>query len=319
MSRKHILLNRFPGKQLFDAGALVQMLALPTISPRHKAECLKFYFAGGSIRNLSATLTRSGQAWTDLTIALALDLAAGGDGDYRYMWDFWVPNGGVRYTKLDWRIPCDTALPPFVPPYIKNPIYYHTHHPYFRVRSAQLKNMRIVVRVRSILESLESNFFKLSSAGIHPEISAANEDSFPWEHHLGDAIEFFNSWGDVATWHPRCLVLKYHDLKADPVGTHKEMLDFWGVSVPEDCIKEALARTTKIAMRNKLGGEAQKSIKEGAAEAKVAFSPRVSLRKERGVISQKRFRWIIDRLRADLIHDFGYDYNYDMPYGQHYD
>ena len=105
-------------------------------------------------------------------------------------------------------------------------------NPYFRIRCAQLKNMKIVVSTRSIPETLESRYFKQMTDPDLPAVSPGDEDSFDWDKYLADAIEFTNSWGDVLTWHRSIRHYRYEDLKADPVECHKEILDFWGFDVP---------------------------------------------------------------------------------------
>ena len=170
-----------------------------------------------------------------------------------------------------------------------------------------MKDMKVVIVVRSILESLESSFFKTGHNPELPETTVEDEDSFPWNRYLDDAIEFYNSWGDVAKWHGNCLVLRYHELMADPVGTHKAITDFWDLDVPVECLEEALKRTSKKAMAEKIPQEEHGTVL------------RVSYRKERGVISKARTNDILARLRRELIHDFGFDYSENHQWGHFYD
>ena len=303
---RDIVMNRFPAKQIWDALALGQVILRPDLNPRQKFNCLKFYFDGGGINNLFATLTRSGTAWSILTIDLALDLANGGEGAYTYKDNFWHPQNGVRYAKLDWRMPAGN-MNDGVRWLATDPVYYHTHHPYYRTRCRRVKDMKVVIVVRSILESLESNFFKAARSPAFPDTTVEDEDSFPWNRNLDDAIEFYNSWGDVAKWHGNCLVLRYHERKADPVGTHKAITDFWDLDIPVECLEEALKRTSKKAMAEKIPQEEHGTVL------------RVSYRKERGVISKPRRDYILERLQRELIHDFGYDYSENHQWGHFYD
>ena len=137
--------------------------------------------------------------------------------------------------------------------------------------------------------------------------SVDNQEQFDWDEPLSHYIEFYNSWGDVLTWHRNCLLFKYHELKADPVGTHKAMTDYWGLNIPEECIKEAFARVTKIAMKTKLSKD------------QVSSGLRVSYRKKRKVINENIFNYIINRLQSDLIYDFGFNYDLSHDYGHFYD
>ena len=43
---------------------------------------------------------------------------------------------------------------------LTDPVLYHTHHAYYRTRCRRVKDMKVVVVVRSILESLESAFLQ---------------------------------------------------------------------------------------------------------------------------------------------------------------
>jgi hypothetical protein len=303
---RDIVLNRFPAKDIWDALSLGQLFLRPDFDFRQKLNCLGFYFDGGKIDNVCATLSRSGYGWYSLAIALAMDLAAGGKGDYAYIDNWWHPSGGVRYTKLDWRVPAGTMNDDLLG-LITEPVLYHTHHPYYRLRCRKVKNMNVVVVVRSILESLEGNFFKVGNSSFWPEVTLDDEDSFNWDRYLDDDIEFYNSWGDVATWHPRCLIVRYHELKADQVGTLKAMTDFWKLDIPLECLEEALKRTSKKAMADKVPKDEH------------ATNSRVSYRKERGVISESRKKHILGRLQRELIHDLGYDYSDSHEWGHVYE
>ena len=238
-----ISFNRFPLKQGWDALALGQVLVRgdmfygKSVGLKGRLDCARFFFSADGIRNLFATLTRSGSQWSLLGLQLALDLAAGGEGDYHFD-NGWVPSGNIRYTKLDWRTPQGTFAAQMHAP-IVSPVVFHSHHPYFRTRSVQLKNMKIVILLRNILESMESKFFKLGKVPDQPDDD--DDRNFPWEKMVDDAIEFYNSWGDVIRWHPNCRVFKYEELLADPVGVHQQMAEFWELGVPASCIEACLS------------------------------------------------------------------------------
>jgi hypothetical protein len=304
--RKHQIYNRFPIKHCWDVLALGQLFLSGDLDFRRKRNCLNFYFNAGGIDNLHATLTRSGQSWTQLSVAIALDLANGGDGEYYYDKTFWMPRDGIKYTKLDWRTGSDPEHKSFGELEANNPNHFHTHHPYFRLRCSRLKEMRIVVVVRHILESLESNYFKRFYFGEEPNPLPGREDSFDWDNFLDEDIEFCNSWGDVLTWHENCMALTYDEIVRDPVGCHKAMTDMWRMNIPESCLEEAFRRTTKEEMKKRMPPSEDKP-----------HNIRVSFRKNRGIFPEESTRYIIDRLKKDLVYDFGYVYEYDTPYGTH--
>ena len=243
--------------------------------------------------------------------------------------DFWQPRGGVVYTKLDWREPVgnwDPVLDPAIfgivhtkrhaaaPSDAQNgmtydPVILHTHHPYFRLRCARLKRMRIAVVLRSIYDSMESKYFKhitLLGMGVQPleyEPSTGgkgappapeNEYHFPWKSLVGDAIEFYNSWGDAMRWHPKIRLFSYEDLVAEPAAAHRELTDFWGLNLPAECVEEAFRRITKDEMKKKLPG--------GRTES----TSRVAIRDQGATMPPARIEFIREQLERRLIHDFGY-------------
>jgi hypothetical protein len=313
----HVESNQFPLKHAWDALALAQVLIRgdlfygEPVGIKGRLDAVRFYFDARGVRRLLATMTRSGTLWSQLTIHLALDLAAGGDGEYTYDTLFW-PRDGIPYRKLDWRTAMGTDAkvfgrkdgPPFAPT-----VYYHSHHPYFRIRCARLKDMKIVVVTRSILESLESKFIKYSLDPDLPHVVRGDEDTFPWDKQISDEIEFYNSWGDVLTWHPNILHFTYHQLKATPVDCFRKILEFWGFDIPQWCVEEALRRSSKKAMKVKMSPIQQKTNLQVSYRGK----------EERGVLAESRKRHIVDRLKRELVHDLGYNYDYDVEYGFIYD
>lgn len=290
--RRDVAFNRFPLKHGWDALALGRVLSRRDISFEQRRACLKFYSTGNGIQNLFASLTRSGSHWSILGISLALDLAAGGDGEYLFDGG-WYPSSGYRYLKLDWRAPLgEKALGrPSV-----NPVLFHTHHPYYRVRCARLKSMNIAIVLRSILESMESKFFKLAEIPDDP----TNEDdsNFAWEKLVDDAIEFYNSWGDVIRWHPNCRVYRYEDLLANPADVHKQMTDFFGLDIPREVLVEAFGRITKEKMRGKFTAE------------ELEQQRKVSYRDKDAKIPEKRKQMILERLDSKLVFNFGYEFKF---------
>jgi len=292
---KDIALNRFPLKHGWDALALAQVLLKQSAPLSNKAKCLQFYLRTGNIRNLYATLPRSGSHWSILGLEIALDLQAGGDGDYQMLDNSWQLPSGKHYTKLDWRVPLGT-IDKDLGGEIVNPLIYHSHHPYYRIRSAQLKNMKIVVLLRDIVESMESKFYKLSST---PDVPTMDDDSvFEWGSTLRDDIEFYNSWGDVMKWHRNIRVFRYKDLLNAPVDAHKEITDFWGLSIPRELLQEAFSRITKDKMREKI-------VAADAANTQQRVSYRN--RSKPSNLPPHRIEEIKNVLRHRLVYNFGND------------
>ena len=311
-------LQRSPLKQGADILSLLQILVRgdaanhTPVALKRRLECVRFYFAADGTHRLFAAAHRSGNKWIELGLALAFDLARGGDGAYEYEGDWFFPRDGLAAQRLDWRVPSgewDRTHRRANGPALGQRRYFTTHIPYFKVRCARLKAMRIVVVTRSILASLESLFFKLAISSHDPGVSLDDQDSFDWDRYLTEFIDFFNSWGDVMTWHPAIAHFRYEDLKADPVGGHKAMLDFWGYEIPEECIAEGFRRASKKEMLKKMAS--------GSEAALIRASTRSA--GERGVIGEERMAAVIERLKRELVYDFGYDFENNRSYGIPYD
>ena len=169
------------------------------------------------------------------------------------------------------------------------------------------KDMKTVILVRSILESLESIYFKQSNSSRWPEVTLDDEDSFPWDRYVDDGVEFYNSWGDAMQWHRNCLLVRYNEVFDDPVNSFQAISDHWDLGLPRECIERALELSSKSAMKKKL--------EQGNVEENI----RVSFRKERGHLSKERSQYILDRLQKELIHDLGVDYSQSHNWGRQYD
>lgn len=315
--------NHFPVKQAWDALALGRMAARRDLTVIQKYHCARFYFMAGGIRNLYATLTRSGSHWSLLGIALARDLAQGGDGEYDFVDDAWIPRAGTIYTKLDWREPAsdwDAVADPAIlgiaetkrmvaegrTGILPRPVLFHTHLSYFRLRTACLRQMKIAVMLRSIYDSMESKYHKhrtLLAMGVRPAEYLAdateppaidNDYNFPWAEIVDDAIEFYNSWGDVLVWHPTARLFHYDDLMAAPADSHKDLTDFWGLKLPRECLEEAFRRIRKDEMKKKLPAGNPDS------------TSRVAFRTQGAALTEERIGFIRERLARGLRHDLGY-------------
>lgn len=287
--------NHFPVKHAWDALALGKQMLRTDVDWKTRAAILRFYADAGGIDNLIVTQPRTGSHWSILGISLALNLKEGGAGDYRHAHprDLWLPDGGFRYTKLDWRIPTDDWLD--IHPVRPNPVIYHSHHPYYRLRTARLKRMRIVVVIRDIMDGLTSNFFRRCKT---PDAPTAEDDAnVPWDELIDEAIEFHNSWGEAVHWHPGLKVFRYDELMADRDAQFKRMTDHWGMEIPEETIREAFDRITKEKMKVKL------------EEAGIPKQTRVSYRAKESAMPQHRIEMIKERIERELVYDFGYSYD----------
>ena len=314
---KQIALNRFPLKDLWDSLSVAQLLLRGDVSSKsplsfaQKMKCLKFYFDAQGIDRLFVTTYRSGSRWSQLSMELALDLQNGGDGEYNYENDHFYPTKGQLFSRLDWRTPSGLWLEHHARlggPIIDKLTFFVSHNNYSQLRTRQASKMKTIVVTRSIPAALASLYSKLSMAESHAGISLNDEDSFPWDRMIGNMINYFNSWGDVMTWHPAIRHYKYEDIYAEPVRTHMEMLAFWGLPVEEKHMATALGLTSKQEMLKRMPVEIEKKNFRVSTKSKA----------ERQILSESRFRSIIDRLNRELKYDFGYNFNYDTPYDTAY-
>lgn len=310
---KQIALNRFPLKDTWDILAATQLVLRGDVanhtplSVHQKLNCLKFYFTGNGIERLFAISNRSGSRWSQLSLELAIDLQNGGSGQYVFENDHFYPTKGQLFSKLDWRTPSGLWLQQHARksgPIIDELRFLVTHNNYSQLRTRRVKNMKTVLVTRSIPAVIASLYSKLTAVDEHKDVSYADEDRFELDAYIGRLVNFFNSWGDVMTWHPNILHFKYEDIYENPVQTHMEMLNFWNLPVHEQNMIEALARTSKKEMLNHMPKGSEKKNNRISTKSKT----------ERRVFSESRFRYIIDRLNRDLKYDFGYNFNYDTPY-----
>lgn len=313
--RYHILANSFPFKHAWDSLALAKMATTPspyqgvTLGLAERAALFRFYFNANGIRRIYAASPRSGHLWSDLGMALAIDLANGNDGEYSYEDGLFFPRDGLHYRRLDWRVPTGAVNKMYHRqngPTLDKVLFYHTRNPYFRLRAATLKKSKIVVLVRNIIDGMESGFIKSHR---RTEKGVGQTDDFDWVHALERFIEFYNSWGAVKDWHPSLLSVRYEDLKADEVGGHREILKFWGFDVPEDCIREGFRRASKKEMLSRVPDTDRYTTPLAVNRTAT----------ERGSLPEDKKTFIIDRIKCDLIYDFNYAYSHDMSYGQKFD
>ena len=313
----HVLLNRFPLKCIVDAVAIIQIVIKGKglygdgLTWRHKKACIQFYFVPENIRRMMAIHSRSGMTWSLLGLQLAINLSRGRDADYTNEGSMFWPTRGIMYRRFDWRVPMGSDHRMYNR--TEGPVYdeqfmYVGRLPYYQLRNAKLKEMKIVLVTRSILSSLDSRFHKFATDPKRRE-SLENEAAFDWDRYLGEAIAFQNSWADVMTWHPNIRHFRFEDMKADPISTHKEMLDFWGEEVSEENLREGFAHASKKEMAKRLPGTMR--------EKNIRFSSRPA--SDRGKLSAPLKKHLRTRLANELISDFGYDYQNDDQHYVNYD
>lgn len=315
---KQRLLNSFPYKDLWDIMALAQLFLRGDVANEvplsfdQKTKCLQFYFNAGGTSRLLAVSNRSGARWIQLAIELALDLQTGGKGEYVFENDHYYPTKGQLFTRLDWRSPSglwEQQHQRLTGPVIDRKLFLVTHNNYNQLRSRKISQMQTVLVTRSIPAIIASLISKLSSQEDQDGTPSEDASTFDWKPFMGKSVDFYNSWGDVMKWHPAIRHYKYEDLKADPVGTHMEMLNFWGLPVDEDVMGEALFRASKKEMLKRM------PLSHDSPNLRVSTRTQT----ERRVISENELRHIVNALNQELAYDFGYNFDYDTPYDTVYE
>ena len=317
-AQRQFLLNRFPCKQTWDFLALAQiflsgnMASGNALTFAQKMACLKFYFQADNVSRLFICPPRSGSRWSQLVIELALDLQRGGPGTYVCELDHFWPEKGQRFARLDWRWPTGAWIKQHKRaggPVVEKLDFFVARISYGQTRTRRVPKMNIVLVTRSIPAILASLYTKLGKNGDSSTSDQEKDASFNWEWFISKLIAHYNSWGDVMTWHPSIRHYKYENLKADPLGTHMEILDFWGMPVDESNMAEALFRASKQEMLKHLPDKA------------VVENARISIRsqEDRLVLTESRLKWILDRLDRDLKYDFGHQLDENTSYNKPYE
>lgn len=318
LKTKQRLLNSFPYKDLWDIMALTQLFLRGDVanevplSFEQKSKCLQFYFNAEGTSRLLAVSNRSGARWIQLAIELALDLQAGGKGEYVFENDHYYPTKGQLFTRLDWRSPSglwEQQHQRLAGPVIDRKLFLVTHNNYNQLRSRKISQMQTVLVTRSIPAIIASLISKLSSREDQNGTPSEGASTFDWKPFMGKSVDFYNSWGDVMKWHPAIRHYKYENLKADPLGTHMEMLDFWGLPVDEDVMREALFRSSKKEMLKRM------PLSQDSPNLRVSMRTQT----ERRVISGNELRHIVDVLNQELAYDFDYNFDYNTPYDTVYE
>ena len=121
-----------------------------------------------------------------------------------------------------------------------------------------------------------------------------NDYNFPWEKLTDDAIEFYNSWGDILQRSGTAKLFRYDEMMTSPGDTHKDLSDFWELGLPHDCLEEAFRRITKEEMKNKI------------PSADPDSTSRVAFRAQGAALNEDRAAFIRERMERHLKHDLGY-------------
>lgn len=273
--------------RMSEVARVLKLIRTEKITLPELLECMRFYLTAYGERRLLATLPRSGHHWATLMLAVAKDIAEGGEGDYTYATE--IRDWPIRLKLLasfDWRTPIRKRRYKDLP----SMFIFHTHWPYERIVLLQKERMKVVILVRNLFDQLQSRLF-------HSGYDINTQDAFIQAGYVGQAIDFCNSWGAFLEKHPNSRLLRYEDLVENPVETIVSLSDFWELELPRDCISKAVERCTREKMLQRVPAN------------EVRKNPRVSPRRRgRSVFTQQNLDFIMSQIKHMLHYNFGYDY-----------
>ena len=200
-----------------------------------------------------------------LMVDVAFDLNASGSGAYRYCGGVFRSQGGRHDVALDWRWKLgQLAYEPV------QPCVFHTHMPYYRNTCWALPDMRTVVLVRNVWDTVESliNYHDITpdeyDAFLMGRRRCGKRPYFPFN--FQEVLRFFNSWGTVLR-RDNVTALRYEDLVRNPAAEVMRVATIWELDIPRGCIEQAVQLCSKENMKSKL------------AEAEVEATRRVRVEK----------------------------------------
>jgi len=275
--------------KLFSIYHINTILFSKSYSLQQKKRCLDFYFKASRNQPLLAWLPRSGYNWTATTFKVAYELENGREGEYSYLNDAWLfssPQATQIISPLDFRTPSKQT-------FNNNPIFYWSPLPYYAVPCRAKAKIRVALIIRNIFDQQRSRF---AQSGY----TSDTEREYFKDIFLTSTLGFLNSWGDYCSCHPeRCLIIKYEDLLKDPFSTLKPLANFLELNVSDNSLSQAIERCSKPEMKKRIPLELHNS----KTQTRVTFDKRNSPFTEWG------HKYLLESIRKNLRHDFGYDYS----------
>lgn len=270
--------------------SLVKILLNPAISLSKKRATVDFFLNGAGAHRMIASLPRSGYHYLNLMNDVALDLEAGGTGEYHFDFGWFHSAGGHHGVALDWRWKLGAGAFNPSPPVILN-----THLPYYLNSCLKIGDMKTVVMIRNIWDVLDSITY-------HYDLSPELYGPFLRREHHPNAnpyakidflmfIEFFNTWA-VTLQRDNVMVMHYENLIADPVAEMCRFRDFMALDISD----ANLARAAKLCHKDNM----QKVM--GQPEERVV---RVRFEKQKIEFTDDQIAFVRKTLAASRYQDFG--------------
>jgi len=179
--------------------------------------------------------------------------------------------------------------------------YYHFNKHFFW-KKLKFRGKKIVFLIRDPRDTVVSYYYQ-KTYRIRQK-NQKNISEFVREKNYGieHIINFLNKWirelkkKDKNSW----IIIKYEDLKADTFREVKKILDFWGIKIEDDIIKQAIEQSSFAKMKEK-----EKSANPNSHKARKG-----KIGGYREELSKEDIKFIEEKINKNLDNFFSF-YKYD--------
>jgi len=231
------------------------------------------------------TMNQSGTHWLEVMIAKALVDHYNLD----YEFDSIEPRGII-----------DDADCPFDFEQKSIPRIQHSHFPYYFM----FRNKKVILLIRDLRDSLVSRYEKYTQQCSNPKSFSEFlregyvDNNGNKKNSLKQKVNFLNSWHKNKDKPERLLLVKYEDLKQEPVNKMKGVLSFLGLEVEESFVEKVVEFGSFDNMK-KLASERLKNNK-------VVNKGKTG--RHRNYFNKGNQKFFKEFLEQYLNNDFNYDY-----------
>jgi hypothetical protein len=262
------------------------------VHPSSFFEAAKLIACSYKNKRYMATLPRSGTGYIIPLLTSAVDLGAGGTGEYYFLNDEWIHNINIE---------CPSVLHDLVAVLkdgktIHKDFFMFAHHPIQKSNVVRVSSMKVVFTVRNIFDQLES--WMLHTRRRY----GVSEDEFIKRGYVERTISYFNYWGDFISSPNRVpdkdyICIRYEDLILDSLANISRIVTFWGLELSNSSLQTAVNICSQENMISKV------------PESMLNTNQRITVRDNRGeLFSGKNMSYIKRAIRDGLKYDFGYRY-----------
>jgi len=226
--------------------------------------------------NVLATIPRSGYHWFSSVLTSTLEYDLFGNADFDLVGDHYRHKLKFDSTLQDFR---GISVP-------DKCLYYHTHYPYYKIKSLKRYGGKKVILIRHPYEQQKS-YFRFC------EFNKDKEEIYRKTDSIQKAIDFYNSWYLYLKKHPeKCLLIKYEDLMRNPEIHFNECFQFFEIEFTEKALREGIRTNDRNNVLKKVNSDNidNKCITVDRTEK----------------FTEEMKEYILNSFREDLISDFGY-------------